>query len=327
MGVHMLKRLFVMQDGRLRPEWRIIVALVFTSIIAGLLFLVFWGTITAAVEVPTDLTGEQTEEFLVKGMEEVVDGSGWLKLIQRLIPSVALILGILLALRLLDKKKPADIGAGSLSGHRREFACGLALGAVSMAVVFAALLASGSITLENSLADPRFSWNLLAGAVLFIFVGFTEELYSRAYSISALSETWNRWAAAVVTSLIFSLLHVGNDNVSLTGLVNVGLVGFLFAYMFLRTGNLWMPAGYHITWNYFQGYIFGFPVSGRKLEGVYTVAASHNDLLTGGAFGPEGGILTTLVILAGLYTVWRFTGGGNPWGIKEPELQEESELI
>lgn len=178
-----------MKDGRLRPEWRIIVALVFTSIIAGLLFLVFWGTMTAVVEVPTDLTGEQTEEFLVKGMEEVVDGSGWLKLIQRLIPSLALILGILLALRLLDKKKLADIGVGPLLEHRGEFAYGLALGAVSMAVVFAALLASDSITLENGLADPRFSWNLVAGAVLFIFVGFTEELYSRAYSISTLPST------------------------------------------------------------------------------------------------------------------------------------------
>ncbi len=73
---------------------------------------------TAVVEVPTDLTGEQTEEFLVKGMEEVVDGSGWLKLIQRLIPSLALILGILLALRLLDKKKLADIGWASSRASR-----------------------------------------------------------------------------------------------------------------------------------------------------------------------------------------------------------------
>lgn len=322
-----MKRLFVMEDGRLRPEWRIIAVLILTSIIVGLLFLAFWGGVTASLEVPTDLTREQTEEFLVEEMEQVVDSSMWLKLAQRLIPSVALILSILLALRFLDKKKLADIGAGSLPRHRREFACGLALGAVSIAAVFAVLLASGSITLENSLAEPRFSWNLLTGMILFIFVGFTEELYSRAYSISALSETWNRWAAAIVTSLIFSLLHVGNANVSLVGLVNVGLVGFLFAYMFVRTGSLWMPAGYHITWNYFQGYIFGFPVSGREVEGAYTVAASHNDFLTGGAFGPEGGILTTVVILAGFLMVWRFTGGGNPWGIKEPEVQNEPDLI
>ena len=254
-------------------------------------------------------------------------GSSWfLRFVQRLIPSVALILGILLALRFIDRKSVGDIGAGFRSGDRKDLAFGLGLGAVSMTTVFAVLLVSRTITLENGLAEPALSWRLLTGAIIFILVGVSEELYSRAYSISALSETHGRWTAAIASSVIFSLLHVGNANVSAGGLANVLLVGILFAYMFLRSGGVWMSVGYHITWNYFQGCVFGFPVSGGKAEGAYTVAASRNDLLTGGAFGPEGGLLATLVILAGLYVVWRFTGRGDPWRTTEPGNGVDSEL-
>lgn len=287
-----MRRLFVMGDGRIRPEWRIIILPVLAALIGGLLSLVFWGIVP-----------------------------------QILITPVAVILSVLLALRFIDKKRLADIGVGSLGAHYKEFTYGLALGAVSMVAVFAVLLASGNITLENSLAEPAFSWNLLTGMIHFIVVGLVEELYSRAYSISALSETWNPWSAAVVTSVIFSLLHMGNPNISPSGLINILLVGLLFAYMFLRTGSVWMPVGYHITWNYFQGCVFGFPVSGGQVQGMYTVAASHDDVLTGGAFGPEGGLLATVVILAGFYMVWRFTGSGNPWGIRKPETEDDPELI
>ncbi|ABY95500.1 MULTISPECIES: hypothetical protein [Thermoanaerobacter] len=66
--------------------------------------------------------------------------------------------------------------------------------------------------------------------------------------------------------------------------------------MYLKTGNLWMPIGYHISWNYFQGYIFGFNVSGNAMRGIYN-AFPKNNFLSGGEFGLEGGIITTLVIL------------------------------
>jgi len=57
-----------------------------------------------------------------------------------------------------------------------------------------------------------------------------------------------------------------------------------------------MPIGYHISWNYFQGYIFGFNVSGNAMRGIYN-AFPKNNFLSGGEFGLEGGIITTLVIL------------------------------
>ena len=115
----------------------------------------------------------------------------------------------------------------------------------------------------------------------------------------------------MASALIFSIAHGLNPNVSILGLVNIALVGILFAYMFDVTKSLWLPIGYHITWNYFQGNVFGFAVSGTSPNGIYVVEiAEGRDWLTGGAFGLEGGLAATLLILLGfiatrLYAKWQ----------------------
>jgi hypothetical protein len=75
------------------------------------------------------------------------------------------------------------------------------------------------------------------------------------------------------------------------------------AYIYIRSGNIWMCIGYHITWNYFQGYVFGFKVSGTNSQGMLTTVFPKNSILNGGAFGPEGGLFVTIVILLGILFV------------------------
>jgi uncharacterized protein len=96
-----------------------------------------------------------------------------------------------------------------------------------------------------------------------------------------------------------------NPNLRVLGLVNIVLVGILFGYMYLKTNNLWMPIGYHITWNYFQGDIFGFSVSGLNQKGLYNISTFRDNLLTGGNFGPEAGVLATVVIILGMLLILR----------------------
>ena len=82
-----------------------------------------------------------------------------------------------------------------------------------------------------------------------------------------------KWLIYVISAVVFSLAHGMNPNVGIFGLVNIALVGILFAYMFDATKSLWLPIGYHITWNYFQGNVFGFAVSGTTAHGMYAIYA------------------------------------------------------
>jgi membrane protease YdiL (CAAX protease family) len=94
-------------------------------------------------------------------------------------------------------------------------------------------------------------------------------------------------------------MHGMNLNVTVIALINIFLVGLLFAYMTIKSENLWMAIGYHITWNYFQGNIFGFEVSGNVVEGVYSTKSVTESVINGGKFGPEGGLIVTAIILLG----------------------------
>src|SRR5690606_35583110 len=125
----------------------------------------------------------------------------------------------------------------------------------------------------------EFSIYTLTFLLLFILVGFFEEMFFRGYVMSTLESRGNRkWVIYVVSALVFSLTHGTNPNVSVLGLVNIALAEILFAYMFDVTKSLWLPIGYHITWNYFQGNVFGFAVSGISPHGIYNVSIeSGND--------------------------------------------------
>lgn len=202
--------------------------------------------------------------------------------------------------RFVNKGSLKELG---FRGPLKDLAFGLVLGAISIAVIFFILLASGNVTLVNSLMKPDFSVYSLSFLVLFILVGFSEEIFFRGYVMSTMEGRGNpKWLIYVVSAVIFSLAHGMNPNVSILGLVNIALVGVLFAYMFDATKSLWLPIGYHITWNYFQGNVFGFAVSGTTPHGMYAISAENgNALLTGGAFGLEGGVLATLLIVLGFF--------------------------
>jgi len=82
--------------------------------------------------------------------------------------------------------------------------------------------------------------------------------------------------------------------------LNTALVGVLLAICYLRTRALWLPLGIHFAWNFVQGYVLGFPVSGIALQhSIFQAKIIGPAYLTGGAYGPEGSILSLGVIAAG----------------------------
>jgi hypothetical protein len=227
-------------------------------------------------------------------------------------PLVALAswVSVMLVGRWLDRRSWREFGLQLDRAWWWDLSFGLVLGALLMTLGFVFEYAVGWLRIERVL-DARHRSTLLLGLMralaLFIAVGFYEELLARGYLLRNLAEGLcsQRISAAralasagVLTALLFGLAHGGNPSATLTSTVNVALAGLLLALPYVLTGRLALSIGFHITWNLFQGPIFGLPVSGNIWrDSLLTVHQQGPDAWTGGAFGPEAG-LVGLVLMA-----------------------------
>lgn len=132
----------------------------------------------------------------------------------------------------------------------------------------------------------------------FTLVGFAEEILMRGYPFTVLHERSGRMQALLITAVMFSLIHGANPGIGWLGFMNIFLAGIWLGAARLVTGALWLPIGLHIGWNFFLGPVFGFPVSGISEESLFITEYHGPDWLTGGRFGPEGGLLATAVLIA-----------------------------
>ena len=170
---------------------------------------------------------------------------------------------IFLFWKVFDKKPIKEIGLINIKAGYKDLIKGLIFGALSLTFVFVVLLATGNVSLANPLSKPNFSPSLITGLILFIFVGINEEMFARGYCITVLKQTESRWVPIIISSVIFSLMRSLNPGMSLFSYLNLFLFALLAAYMYVKSNNLWLSIGYHITWNYFEGNVFGFLVSGQ----------------------------------------------------------------
>ncbi len=210
-------------------------------------------------------------------------------------------------LRWFDRRPVALLGMGFGRGWLQELAVGVAVGIVSTGGLTLVLVLSGLVSLELS---PRLADSLAAMPkylVMFTLAGAAEELIFRGYLLQALAEGSRRWLAAVLLSLGFAVVHLGNPDITVVGIANIFLVGLVIAILYFQTLRLWLPIGYHLSWNWAHGWLWGFDVSGIELENTLLKATPNgHDLLTGGEFGLEGSVLTTaLVVAAGVWLLTR----------------------
>ncbi|MGE5105979.1 MAG: lysostaphin resistance A-like protein [Sphingobacteriales bacterium] len=145
-------------------------------------------------------------------------------------------------------------------------------------------------------------WNIDAGDIgfalgLLILVAVAEELVFRGYILNNLMQSTNKYAALMISSLIFALAHGANPNFSWLALVNIFLAGLLLGINYIYTQNLWYAVIFHFSWNFFQGPILGYEVSGTNLPGIFQMDLTGNDLITGGKFGFEGSIIASVVMI------------------------------
>lgn len=222
--------------------------------------------------------------------------------------------GVWLAARLFERRAFGDFGLRPSRAFWADFGFGLGLGAFLMTLAFAVEYGAGWVRVTGVLQDDPsglpFAVAFLAPLLLFVGVGFYEELAARGYLLRVLSEGLHfqrpgprtaLLASVLLTSALFAWGHRDNPNVTLLSLVNIGVAGVFLALPYLLTGRLALSIGLHITWNLFQGPVYGFPVSGTTVRGaqVLVIEQGGPEVWTGGTFGVEGGLLCLLLILLG----------------------------
>jgi membrane protease YdiL (CAAX protease family) len=229
----------------------------------------------------------------------------------------AFLLSVWCAGRFLDRRRFADFGFRLSPSWWFDLGFGLALGALMMTAIFLIELVTGWVTItgtfKSGINGVTFPMDILWALVTFICVGIYEELLGRGYQLKNLAEGLNLKSfspkgaivlAALDTSAFFGLLHAFNPHASMISTLNLMLAGILYATAYLLTGELAIPIGYHIMWNFFEGSVFGFPVSGFD-PGMAFIAIRQSGprLWMGGAFGPEAGLLGTGARLVGILLI------------------------
>ena len=137
--------------------------------------------------------------------------------------------------------------------------------------------------------------------------GGTEEVATRGWLLTRIAARTNLPLAIGISSSLFGILHLGNAGVTFLSVLNIILDGVLAALLFIYTDSIWLVVAQHGTWNYVQGNLLGFQVSGTGADAsIFTFTmGSGPDWLTGGEFGAEGSIITTLVLLVSVVIVYR----------------------
>ena len=214
-----------------------------------------------------------------------------------------------LMLRFVDKRPFISIGLKLSSNAGKELFQGTLLGSGMMSLIFLIEYSFGMVYIEFRDVTIQQGFIIFLNSILlYIAVGYGEEFLFRGYIFQVFVEGTNKVIATVTIAVLFAAAHSGNPNVSLFGLINVGLAGIWLSIAYFKTTALWLPIGLHFSWNFFQGFIYSFPVSGTtsdKLQ-IGKAIVSGPEWFTGGAFGPEGGALATVMLIGGTLLIYKW---------------------
>ncbi len=214
------------------------------------------------------------------------------------------------ALRIFESGKLADIGMGWTPASRKNLLIGMASGAGAGLV--AILLAVGLRVADlERIPGGSFRWgSVLFVSVVLLFGAIGEEMLFRGYVFQVLLGYLGPFATILPFAVLFAFAHLGNPGqgapiVGYVAPLNTALWGVLLGYGFLRSGDLWLPIGLHFGWNWVLP-LLGANLSGLTM-GVTGIAFRSRgaEMWTGGAYGPEGGLLTTVVVVALGFVLYR----------------------
>ena len=224
---------------------------------------------------------------------------------------------VLLFRKYIDRKTFSSLGFCKTFIIKDIF-WGLAFGFVIMLLGFTCLFFTKQLIFVNIQFRPI---ELLLSVGIFIFVAISEELFFRGYILNNLLVSFNKYISLIISSLLFSLMHAANPSFSLISFIGLFIAGLFFGLSYIFTRSLWFPIALHFSWNFFQGSIFGFNVSGNKKKSIIEIGYQTETIWNGGAFGFEGSILCIILqIVAIFYLRWLLKNRLNNENTKTLEL-------
>lgn len=240
--------------------------------------------------------------FLIQKMSEteIPEGNLLLFIWERLLMLVSYLSAAVLVLRW--RRLPLSLLGLSLKGRWKDLLAGLGVAVLLYVVGFGLSLLTGTVEVAGVQLVPS---ALLGTLLLFLLVAVTEEVMLRGFVLGRmLAGGMNRFVALFLSSALFSAMHLFNPNFALLPFVNILLAGCLLGASFLYTRNLCFPIALHWFWNWMQGPVLGYEVSGMNSgESLLTLRLTGSDLLTGGSFGFEGSLLCTVLLVVGTLAI------------------------
>ncbi len=233
-------------------------------------------------------------------LEAVILGDDTVMLVS-LFATAIMIVAVMLFCKLIQKRKMRTLGFKK-PGMWKEYGIGMLIGLLQMAVITLICVLTGAATLRLnpaalSLTGLGMLLLLLTG---FVIQGMSEEVLCRGYFLVSLARRkGNIWIAVLVNSVAFGGLHLLNPGLTVLSVVNLILFGVFASVYFVKRGSIWGIGAIHAVWNFAQGNLFGFLVSGQGFgTTLFTCETNRNmSVLNGGDFGLEGGVLTTVVLI------------------------------
>ena len=249
------------------------------------------------------IPGQMLARFVVRWFR-----SGILSIAEPIISSVAMLpiyLGLWVWLRLLSKRPFWTLGLERQHALRRALRGALIAGfmmavTAGLSIATGASLAPGLLqTMGLAALGIRFS-SLLA----YFVQGPAEEVLFRGWLLPVIGARYRPWIGVLVSSLIFSLAHAQSPGITPLGFLNLFLFGVFAAVYALAEGGLWGICAWHALWNWTMGDVLGFATDGIPHSGLLSsIRADGPDIITGGAFGLEGGLACTAVFMIAIGTI------------------------
>ena len=217
---------------------------------------------------------------------------------------------IFLTRRFVDKRSIASLGLRLDKQTVLDLLAGFGVALILMVAIYMIEYSFGWLKFES------FAWQNEQPSVVvwqtldYVFghtVGaYKEELVDRGYMLQTIASGLNLPLAALITSISFGMGHLANPNSTWLAATGITFLALLLVYGYVRTGQLWLPIGLHAGWNIFQRSL-GFPVSGFELPGLLKINVSGPELWTGGAFGPEAGLIVLPICALGVLLIHLYT--------------------